>query len=71
MSDKQEHIAIIDMKVAIFTKKGKELHGPVLNQEQMEAEGIEHQTKFTVSGFDKFECIKKVKEIMREINERN
>ena len=60
--EKQEHVAIIDLKVAIFIKKGKELHGPVLNQEQMKQEGIEHETKIQISGFDKFECIKKLKE---------
>lgn len=64
MSEKQEHIAIIDLKIAVFTKKGKELHGPVLNQEQMNESGVPHELKLQVSGFDKFECIKKVKEII-------
>lgn len=70
MSDKEQHIAIIDMKVSVFTKKGKELHGPVMNQEQMKEGGVPHELKFQISGFDKFECMKKVKEIISGIQSK-
>lgn len=71
MKEKQEHIAIVTTSIAIFTKDEKgNLHGPVMNQEQMTESGVEHKQKFTISGFDKFECLKKLKEIVDGIKQK-
>lgn len=62
--EKQEHIAIVNISVAVFTKDSKGgVNGPVMNQQEMESEHIPHTQRFVISGFDKFECIKKIKGI--------
>lgn len=66
---RQEHIAIVDVKIAVFTKDGKELHGPVMNQEEMKEENVPHMFRFQVSGFDRFECLKKIRFMVNKIKE--
>lgn len=66
---RQEHVAILDIKIAIFTKDGQELHGPVMNQQDMTAENVPHMKRIQVTGFDKFECLKKVREAIKKLED--
>lgn len=67
--ERQEHVAIIDVRIAVFTKKDKELHGPVMNQQEMSEMQVPHMKRIQVSGFDKFECMKKVRAALKRLAE--
>ena len=66
-NEKKKHVAVILLKIEVHdVLKTGELSGKPLSKKELKESGISSSTVVKVEGFDKFECLKNLKQKLLE-----
>jgi hypothetical protein len=67
-NDKAKHMAVMNVLLEVHEvdEQGR-CSGKIVSSEELSQAGLKPKFLLTVTGFDKFECLKKLKERIREI----